>query len=73
MVDGYPNEKNQLAEARWVTLQYFSAMNIPLVAGRFFSEDDNSSDAHNGNHQSKLCQKVFCQSQPHWRPRQQGG
>jgi predicted permease len=45
-VDGYPNQKSQLAEARWITSQYFSAMNIPLVAGRFFSDADYSKDAH---------------------------
>lgn len=30
MVDGYPNEKSQLAESRWITPQYFSAMDIHL-------------------------------------------
>jgi predicted permease len=45
-VDGYPNEKGQLVESRWITPQYFSAMNIPLVAGRSFSNADESSDAH---------------------------
>ena len=39
-VDGYANEKDQLVQGRWVTPQYFSAMAIPLVAGRFFTDDD---------------------------------
>ena len=39
-VDGYPNQKNQLAEARWVTPSYFRAMSIPLIAGRLFTADE---------------------------------
>ena len=39
-VDGYPNQINQLAEARWVTPSYFSAMGIPLIAGRLFAADE---------------------------------
>ena len=39
-VDGYPNQKSQLAEARWVTPNYFSAMSIPLIAGRLFTADE---------------------------------
>jgi predicted permease len=35
-VDGYPNQKGQLAEARWVTPNYISAMRIPVIAGRSF-------------------------------------
>jgi len=41
-VDGYANEKDQLVQGRWVTPDYFSAMAIPLVAGRFFTNDDTS-------------------------------
>ena len=41
-VEGYANEKDQLVEGRWVTPQYFSAMAIPLLAGRFFADDDTS-------------------------------
>jgi predicted permease len=45
-VDGYANQKGQLAESRWVTLNYFSAMTIPLVAGRSFAVSDYSQDRH---------------------------
>jgi predicted permease len=41
-VDGFANQKDQMAEGRSVTPQYFQAMNIPLLAGRFFTEDDVS-------------------------------
>jgi predicted permease len=39
-VDGYPNQKGQLAEMRWATPNYFSAMRIPLIAGRLFTPDE---------------------------------
>jgi predicted permease len=39
-VDGYPNQKGQLAEGRWATPDYFSAMGIPLIAGRLFTADE---------------------------------
>ena len=42
-VDGFPNKKDQTVEARSITPQYFSAMSIPLIAGRTFTEDDVSS------------------------------
>jgi predicted permease len=42
-VDGFANQKDQMAEGRSITPQYFSAMNIPLIAGRFFTEGDVSS------------------------------
>jgi len=41
-VDGFANNKDQMAEGRGVTPQYFAAMSIPLIAGRYFTEDDDS-------------------------------
>ena len=41
-MDGFANQKDQMSEGRSVTPQYFRAMNIPLLAGRFFNEDDVS-------------------------------
>jgi predicted permease len=41
-VDGFANSKDQMAEGRSVTPQYFAAMSIPLIAGRYFTEDDDS-------------------------------
>jgi putative ABC transport system permease protein len=41
-VDGFANSKDQMAEGRGVTPQYFDAMSIPLIAGRYFTEDDDS-------------------------------
>ncbi len=64
MVDGYPNEKNQLAESRWITLNYFSAMNIPLVAGRFFGAEDYSSDAHTVVINQSFARKYFANRNP---------
>jgi len=39
-VDGYPNQNYQQAEGRTITPQYFAAMNIPLIAGRTFTDAD---------------------------------
>jgi predicted permease len=44
-VDGFANRKDQLAEGRSITPQYFSAMGVPLIAGRAFTEEDASSPA----------------------------
>ena len=44
-VDGFANQKDQMAEGRSITPQYFRAMNIPLLAGRYFTEGDVSSTA----------------------------
>lgn len=41
-VDGYPNNEFQITEGRTVTPHYFAAMNIPLIAGRYFNDADGS-------------------------------
>ena len=64
MVDGFPNDKNQLAESRWITPQYFSAMNIPLVAGRLFSDEDYSGDAHTVIINQSFARKYFANRNP---------
>lgn len=63
-VDGYPNEKSQLAESRWITPQYFAAMGIRLVAGRFFTQDDNSSDAYHVIVNQSFAKKYFAHRNP---------
>jgi predicted permease len=39
-VDGYENQKEQLVNDRNITPQYFSAMDISLVSGRSFTDND---------------------------------
>ena len=41
-VEGYPNQKQQLVEARGITQGYLSAMQTPLLQGRDFSDEDAS-------------------------------
>jgi predicted permease len=62
-VDGYPNEKGQLAEDRWATPQYFSAMGIRLVAGRFFTQADKS-DASIAIVNETFAKKYFANRNP---------
>jgi predicted permease len=62
-VDGYPNQKSQLAEARWVTPQYFSAMKIPLIAGRLFT-DTEPSGLHSIIINQAFAQQYFANRNP---------
>jgi predicted permease len=45
LVEGYANESNQLVEVRNMTSDYLSAMQIPLLAGRSFSDEDGLGTA----------------------------
>jgi predicted permease len=62
-VDGYPNQKSQLAEARWVTPNYFSAMRIPLIAGRLFTVDEKPG-AHTIIINQSFARKYFAGRNP---------
>ena len=42
-VDGFANKDYQQTEGRDVTPHYFTAMNIPLLAGRYFTDADASA------------------------------
>jgi predicted permease len=44
-IEGYPNDTNQLIEDRCVTPDYLSAMQVPMLAGRGFSQDDGPGSA----------------------------
>jgi putative ABC transport system permease protein len=43
-VEGFPNKEFQQAEGRGVTPHYFEAMEVPLIAGRYFTEADTTGD-----------------------------
>jgi predicted permease len=45
-VDGFPNKDHQQIEGRDITPGYFAAMNIPLIAGRSFTDSDVSVTAN---------------------------
>jgi predicted permease len=44
-IDGYPNRDYQQSEGRVITPQYFSAMNIPLIAGRYLTDADTKGNS----------------------------
>jgi predicted permease len=63
-VDGFANQKDQMAEGRSVTPQYFRAMNIPLRAGRFFTEDDVSIPVRPTIVNERFAKKYFAGRNP---------
>lgn len=63
-VEGYPNRKQQQAESRSITPDYFRAMGIQLIAGRFFNDDDIASGAHVAVVNQRFAQIYFANRNP---------
>jgi predicted permease len=63
-VDGYANRNDQMAEGRGVTPQYFAAMQIPLIAGRLFTESDFASGSRPAIINQKFAQTYFANRNP---------
>jgi predicted permease len=63
-VEAYANQKDQLVQARWVTPGYFSAMSIPLLAGRFFSNDDTAHTSQLAIVNQSFANKYFANRNP---------
>ena len=53
-VDGYANRKDQLVSVREASSHYFSAMNTPLIQGRFFTDDEST-----GGNQPVIVNQAF--------------
>jgi predicted permease len=63
-VEGYANQKDQLVQGRWVTPEYFSAMSIPLLAGRLFSNDDTAHTSQLAIVNQSFANKYFANRNP---------
>jgi predicted permease len=63
-VEGYPNQKDQVVEGRWVTPGYFSAMSIPLLAGRLFRNDDTAHTSQLAIVNQSFANKYFANRNP---------
>jgi predicted permease len=63
-VEGYANQKDQRVEGRWVTPEYFSAMSIPLLAGRLFSNDDTTHTSQLAIVNHSFANKYFANRNP---------
>ena len=62
-VDGYPNKDFQQAEGRVITPDYLAAMNIPLIAGRYFNVSDT------GRSRTTIINETFAKTYfPHRNP-----
>jgi predicted permease len=63
-VESYANQKDQLVQGRWVTPEYFSAMSIPLLAGRLFSNDDTAHTSQLSIVSQSFANKYFANRKP---------
>ena len=63
-VAGYANQKDQLVQSRWATPGYFSAMSIPLIAGRLFSNDDTAHTSQRVIINQSFANKYFANHNP---------
>lgn len=63
-VEGFANQKDQVVEGRAVTSRYFDAMQIPLIAGRYFTESDDVDPARPVIINERFAQTYFANRNP---------
>ncbi len=68
-----PGEPSPHGDQRYVTPDYFAALNIPLMSGRFFSDRDSATAPPVIIIDSKLAQRYFPNENPIGRKIQRGG
>ena len=47
---------------------YFAALQIPLIRGRYFRNDERLDHAQGGHHQRIHCEAILPRRRPHWPP-----
>jgi predicted permease len=68
-----PNEPSPHGDQRYVSPDYFTAMNIPLLRGRFFTESDNNTAPRVIIIDTKLASRYFPNENPIGQKIQRGG
>jgi predicted permease len=63
-VDGFANQNDQMSEWRMVTPQYLRAMDIRLLAGRFFTDADISNQVRPVIVNQQFAKKYFADRDP---------
>jgi predicted permease len=63
-VEGYPNQKGQMVDGASTTSGYFSAMGVPVIEGRSFSDHDTSARPKEAVIDQAFARKYFAGRDP---------
>jgi predicted permease len=63
-VEGYPNQKGQMVDGASTTSRYFSAMGVPVIEGRSFSDHDTSAHPKEAVIDQAFAKKYFAGRDP---------